>query len=96
MPARDSKGRFIKGNGGGPGRPRKEIEQDYLEATINNVSVNDWKDVVGKALAQAKRGDTAARKWLSDYLLGLPTQKIEAKYKGRVLVWDLNQDKKQE
>lgn len=28
-------------------------------------------------MRDAKRGDTSARKWLSDYLLGLPVQRQE-------------------
>ena len=86
---RDAKGRFVKGHSGNPnGRSKKEIEQDYMDATIRSVSIGDWEAIVLKAIAQAKKGDTAARKWLGDNLVGLPTQRIDLKHKGKVLVWD--------
>lgn len=68
---RDDKGRFVKGNGGGPGRPPKEREDRYREIMLNTVTFDDWKEIVQTAARQAKRGDAVARKWLSDYLVGL-------------------------
>jgi len=65
---RDKKGRFVKGNPGGPGRPTKEREQKYYEYAMNTVTYKDWQAIINKAVVDAKRGDTAARKWLSDYL----------------------------
>ena len=74
---RNGKGQFATGNGGGPGRPKKTREERYLEITLSAVTFEDWKVVVKKAAEQAMRGDTQARKWLSDYLIGPPTQKTE-------------------
>ena len=74
---RDEKGRFIKGNGGGPGRPNKTREERYSMITMNACTFKDWEDIIKKAVSQAKRGDTSARKFLADYLLGPPTQKHE-------------------
>lgn len=75
---RNEKGQFAKGVSGNPaGRPRKEVEAEYLSATIGAVSLADWKEITAKAVHQAKRGDTAARKWLSDYVLGTPIQRTE-------------------
>ena len=88
MAKRDSKGRFVKGWKGGPGRSKKDVERDYMDATIRSVTIGDWEQIVIKAIAQAKKGDTAARKWLSDNLVGLPTQHIDMKHKGKVIVWD--------
>ena len=86
---RDSNGRFVKGHSGNPnGRSKKEVEQDYMDVTIKTVTTDDWEAIVIKAIAQAKKGDTAARKWLGDNLVGLPTQRIDLKHKGKVLVWD--------
>jgi hypothetical protein len=67
---RDAAGRFSKGNAGGPGRPRRGPERDYLNALAEVVTVKDWQDVVRKALADAKAGCGVARRWLSDQLLG--------------------------
>jgi len=77
---RDEKGRFVVGNPGNPdatGRPPKDRETRYLEVTLNTVTFDDWKDIVGKARDQAKRGDAVARKWLADYLIGAPVQRTE-------------------
>lgn len=60
---------FKKGNPGGPGRPKREVERAYLDATLASVSPSDWQKVVAKALQDAKAGDAAARAWLSKYLL---------------------------
>jgi hypothetical protein len=60
---------FQKGNPGGPGRPKREVERAYLDATLASVSPSDWQKVVAKALQDAKNGDAAARAWLSKYLL---------------------------
>ena len=78
MTERDENGRFVAGKSGNPnGRPPKEREERYLEITQNAVTFEVWKKIVTKAADQALRGDTQARKWLSDYLLGPPIQKQE-------------------
>jgi hypothetical protein len=74
---RDEKGRFITGNGGGPGRPARAREERFLEITLQTVTYQDWKDIIQKAVTQAKRGDSQARKFLADYLLGPPSQKVD-------------------
>lgn len=91
--SRDCNGRFVKGKSGNPnGRPKKkEFEKDYLEVTIDAVALTDWKDIVIKAKNQAIKGDGVARKWLADHLLGLPTQNIDMKHKGKILLWDWQQ-----
>jgi hypothetical protein len=61
---------FVKGHPGGPGRPRRSIERDYLDATVGAVPVSKWVKVVKKALEQALRGDAKAREWLSKMLVG--------------------------
>lgn len=73
---RDEKGRFAKGNKGGPGRQNRSTEDKYLKALRDSVTIKDWKAISTKAIAQASKGDKAARQWLSDYLLGKPTQNV--------------------
>ena len=86
---RDANGRFVKGHSGNPnGRSKRDVERDYMEATIKSVSIGDWERIVIKAIAQAAKGDGVARKWLSDHLVGLPTQRIDLKHKGELLLWD--------
>lgn len=71
---RDKGGRFASGSPGGPGRPRREVERQYLDATVAAVPVERWANVVAKALADAEAGDAAARAWLSK-ALGIDAQK---------------------
>jgi hypothetical protein len=66
----DETGRFAPGNPGGPGRPRRAVERDYLGALSENVTLDDWKAVVTTAVKDAKSGDAKARDWLAKYLLG--------------------------
>ena len=56
---RDEKGRFIKGVSGNPkGRAPREIEETYRAILIDEVSPDDWRQIIRKAKDQAKRGDT--------------------------------------
>ena len=66
----DSRGRFAEGNPGGPGRPRRAVEERYLAALGEAVSLDDWRDIVRAAVGAAKCGDPKARSWLSAYLIG--------------------------
>lgn len=77
VPGRDEHGRFIQGHKSNGGRKARAVEQTYLDVTLGAVSLDDWREIVGKARDQAKRGDSTARKWLSDYILGLPVQRTE-------------------
>ena len=75
---RDEKGRFIKGSVPNPnGRPSKAREERFYEITLSTVTLTDWKEIIEKAATQAKRGDSQARKFLADYLIGPPVQKSE-------------------
>jgi hypothetical protein len=76
MDDRDEKGRFVKGVSGNPGG--KPLDQTkYLKKIDTTMSLKEWRAIVLKAIEQAKRGDPKARQWLSDYLLGKPTQRQE-------------------
>lgn len=69
--------KFVKGQSGNPnGRPKKEREERFLQITLSTVTYQDWEQIVDKAKRQAKSGDSVARKWLSDYLIGPPVQKV--------------------
>ena len=74
---RDENGRFVKGHNGGPGRPKRSTEEKYLTALSRHVTLKDWATIVNTAVARAKAGDSTARQWLSDYLMGKPVQKQE-------------------
>ena len=78
MSERDESGRFAPGKSGNPkGRPSKPKEEKFHKVTLSAVSLSDWREIVKKAVEQAKRGNPSARKWLSDYLLGPPQQKLD-------------------
>jgi hypothetical protein len=55
-------------------KTRKQI--DYLKTLARCVDMDDWREVIQKALADAKEGDRHARKWLSDYLVGTPIKRV--------------------
>ena len=85
---RDAKGRFVKGHTGNPnGRAPKAREERYYEITMSACTFKDWEDIVKKAVSQAKRGDSVARKWLSDFLVGVPEQPISGLFNIE-LKWD--------
>ena len=75
---RDSNGRFTTGNPGGPGRPRREIEEEYLLSMETAVNGANWQAIVDRAVTDAIAGDAKARMWLSSYLLGMPISRTEA------------------
>jgi len=77
MNNRNERGQFIKGNKASPGRPRREVEAEYFNVMAGSVSIEDWKEIIKKAITQAQKGDGVARKWLSDYLMGTPVQRNE-------------------
>lgn len=72
---RDEGGRFAKGHSGNPnGRPKKARETRYYEILVSTITFERWKRIVDKAGQQAERGDATARKWLADYIVGVPEQ----------------------
>lgn len=75
MGGRDDKGRFLPGHGLKGGRKPRATEERFLELLKEAVTEADWKGVVRKTVALAKKGDARARTWLSDYLMGRPTEK---------------------
>jgi hypothetical protein len=72
-PDRDANGRFALGNPGGPGRPRRVVEADYLAALSEAVPLEKWHEIVETAVDQAVSGDAKAREWIGSYLAGKPT-----------------------
>ncbi len=70
---RDDNGRFLPGNPGGPGRPRRAVEADYLAALSEAVPIDRWREICETAIDQAVAGDAKAREWVGSYLAGKPT-----------------------
>ena len=69
---RDGLGRFVVGNPGGPGRPRRATEAAYQQALSRVLSAADLEAIARRAVADARRGSARARDWVSAYLLGNP------------------------
>jgi hypothetical protein len=67
---RASNGRFMKGHPGGPGRPRRAVEQEYLVTLNAAVTLEAWRQIVDRAVADALKGDGKARDFLAKYLIG--------------------------
>lgn len=66
---------FVKGQPGGPGRPKGlPKERDYLEAFRKRVSMEEWTECVGKQLEKALGGDSKAFEILAKYCLPEPKQ----------------------
>jgi hypothetical protein len=68
---KDSQGRFVQGNGGGPGRPRRRAG-DRLAAIEAGVTSDAWRRIIARAVEDALAGDPQARSWLSSYLIPEP------------------------
>ena len=62
---RDNRGRFAKGNRGGPSRPSRAVEiareLQYLGIVLEEVTPQVWRDVVRRAIEDTKGGDASAR-----------------------------------
>lgn len=67
---RETNGQFAQGNSGGPGRPPRQTESDYLRATVAACSIEDWTAIVERAVQDAKAGNSKAREFLGRYFLG--------------------------
>lgn len=69
---RDKKGRFENGNPGGPGRPPRDTDLEYLLILAEGCPLDTWKDIVKRAVSDATAGNAKAREWLGSYLVGKP------------------------
>ena len=70
---RKSNGQFAKGNSGGPGRPTRSVESDYLAVLGDAVTPDRWRKIVERAISDAETGNYRAREWLGRYLIGEKT-----------------------
>ena len=67
---RRADGRFALGNAGGPGRPRRAVEREYLAALADELTLDRWRRIVRGAIDEAENGDPKAREWVAKYALG--------------------------
>jgi hypothetical protein len=83
---RDENGRFVKGHDKLGGRKSRAIEEAYLKIFKDTVSPDDWKEIIKRAVKDAKLGDATARKFIADYLIGAPVQKVDAHVTGDMVI----------
>jgi hypothetical protein len=75
---RDDKGRFLRGHPGGPGRPRRAVEMEYLATLANEVPLTRWKRIVRRAVRDAMAGDPKARRWIGEFVIGRQPDSLTA------------------
>ena len=76
---RDAKGRFLKGCVANPkGRPpgKAPYRRKYINALMEVLTLDKWTKVIDTAIKDAINGNGQARKWLGDYVLGLPERHV--------------------
>ena len=78
---RKKNGTFAPGNEGGPGRPPRATELQYLNALFGACPLETWQAICEKAAEAAQAGDKEARKFLAGYLL--PTTAEQELYRRR-------------
>ena len=88
-PGRNPNGTFAEGNPGGPGRPSRATERQYMAVVMAACDLDTWQAIVERAVADAKNGDGTARAWLAGYLLGKPSPAFAAPRPSRVVAAEL-------
>src|SRR6516225_9162891 len=74
---RDTRGRFIAGNKGGPGNPFAHKVAELRKALVNFVTEDDMKHIAFVLKERATGGDLAAIKLLFHYILGKPNETVD-------------------
>jgi hypothetical protein len=72
----DARGRFAKGNRGGPGNPFARQTAALRSALIAAVTEDDIQTIARQLVTQAKLGHLAAIKLLFAYVLGKPAEAV--------------------
>jgi len=81
---RDAEGKFLPGCPGGPGRPRRIVE-DKLMTVLHEQSVEAWPEIVQRVIKEAIRGRSWAVKFIASYGMGLPQSRHDITSKGEKL-----------
>lgn len=74
---RDARGRFGRGNSGGPGNPYARRVAALRTALANSVSPEALTEMAQALVERAKSGDVAAAKLVLGYLIGAPLPAID-------------------
>src|SRR5262245_20268581 len=76
-PGRDSRGRFSKGNKGGPGNPFARQTARMRQVLLDCVSEDDLHAIVTGLVEDAKNGDLGAARLVLSYVVGKPTAAVD-------------------
>ncbi len=74
---KDAKGRFTKGNKGGPGNPFARRVAELRKLLLETVTEDDLREAMRQLVTKAREGDVAAIKLLLQYTVGKPAQTVE-------------------
>jgi hypothetical protein len=74
---RDERGRFTRGNLGGPGNPFARRVAVFRRAICQAVSEDNIRAVTGRLVQQARAGDVAAARVLLAYAVGRPADVVD-------------------
>jgi hypothetical protein len=74
---RDPRGRFAKGNPGGPGNPFARRVAALRSALLDSISADDLAAIVRALITKARAGDVAAAKLVFAYVLGKPVATVD-------------------
>jgi hypothetical protein len=74
---RDTRGRFTKGNAGGPGNPFARRTAELRKMLLDTVTDQDMRQAARKLVELAKGGDVAAAKLLFAYVIGKPADAVD-------------------
>jgi hypothetical protein len=73
----DAKGRFRRGNAGGPGNPFARQVAELRKAMLEAVTVERIRNITESMVQRAESGDVAAAKLVLQYTLGKPAAAVE-------------------
>ena len=74
---RDEKGRFVRGNPGGPGNPFARKTAALRTALIRRMDEESIEKLADTLIEQAIEGDVPSARLVLQYVIGLPTQAID-------------------
>jgi hypothetical protein len=73
---RDARGRFTKGNKGGPGNPFARRVASLRQVLLDAVTDDDIREIAQELIVQAREGNLVATKLLFSYVLGKPSESV--------------------
>jgi hypothetical protein len=77
LKGRDARGRFARGNKGGPGNPFTRRIAAFRSAVCQEVTTDDLRNLARQLVLMAQSGDLAAMKLLFAYTVGKPGDTVD-------------------